>query len=241
MRKISLYVLAGFTLVACDKHDPILPGTRTAIFGGQELNILNTPVSGLSENAIVIKNTECPYTQDNTNTIRKDDKKIFIGFPAPNSVQSSQKPVCAGGYVYAGLTTGELIKLSKNGNLIWMADIFKQSNMMGGCSVVDIVAPIVVLDNWIYVGGMGDAFCKVSASSGNKKWCTEIGTTNEFIITNRAIYVVGIDNNLYALRNTDGAIYWKTEIKKQTKPIYENKIITIGREKINAETGEMIK
>ena len=41
--------------------------------------------------------------------------------------------------------------------------------------MVDIVAPIVPYGKYVYVGGLGDAFCRVSSTSGIKTWCLNIG------------------------------------------------------------------
>jgi outer membrane protein assembly factor BamB len=113
--------------------------------------------------------------------------------------------------------------------------------MTGGASVVDIVSPIVIRGANVYVGGLGDAFCKINATTGTKKWCAGIGTAEPFIIAGDVIFVVATDNRLYALRDNDGAAYWTAELKKQAAPKYENEIITVGREKFNAITGETIK
>lgn len=241
MRKISISMLCVISLCACSKHDPILPGTRTAIFSENEINLLNTTITDLDDSAIAIEVQDCPYTQDSSNTIRYGDTKIFCGFPMANCVENDQKPVCVGKYVYAGLTTGNVVKIdSNNKKVVWMTDVYKESNMTGGAPVVDIIAPIIINKGWLYVGGMGDAFCKINATSGNKKWCAQIGTTNEFVLTKNAIFVVGMDNNLYALRESDGAVYWKREIKKQKAPKYENKVISVGKQKFNATTGTEI-
>ncbi len=242
MRKVWTCLFLIGALAACDKRDPILPGVRTAIFDSQAPEVINETVSGLPDNVDVVEAKNCPYTRDADNVIWDRDRKIFSGFPTNNTVAASHTPVCDGGFVYAGLTTGELVKVNpKTRAIAWIADIYRASNMTGGASVVDIVAPIIIDGNAVYVGGLGDAFCRVNARSGDKKWCTEIGVSVPFIVTDAASFVVATDGNLYAVRNSDGAIYWRTEIDKIAAPQYANKIITVGKQKINAETGEVIK
>lgn len=241
MRKFTAAVMCLVILGACSEHDPILPGVRTPVFATQSVKNLNTEISNLPDTADNTVAADCPYTQDASNVIWNGDKKIFSGFPTNNSVASNQKPVCAGGYVYAGLTTGEVVKVAqKSRKVIWIADVFRRSNMTGGASIVDIVAPIVVHNGAVYAGGLGDAFCRINAESGASKWCTQIGTAVPFIIAGNAIFVVATDGYLYALRTSDGAAYWRTPVEEQVSPQYANKIITVGAEKINAETGEKI-
>lgn len=226
-------------LCACDKHDPILPGVRTSIFDTSSIQSANTNITSLPETAFEMPHTDCPYRQDTMNTIWNGERKIFTGFPTTNSVKSDATPICSGKYIYAGLTTGELLKINTSNNqIVWIADIYRPSNMMGGTSVVDIVAPIVVRGTDVYAGGLGDAFCKINANSGAKKWCTEIGTMEPFIIADNVIFVVASNNKLYALRDSDGAVYWDVGIKKQSAPKYNNGTIIVGREHFDGLTGE---
>ena len=241
MRKSVLFWVGTLVaLGACSKHDPILPGTRSAIFATNVPVVLNQSITDLPATTVAgDADANCPYTQDASNVIKNGDRKIFSGFPTPNSVHSNMRPVCSGKYVYAGLTTGEVVKVdTKTRNIVWIADVFRPSNMTGGASVVDIVAPIMLHNGTVYAGGLGDAFCAINATSGVKKWCTYIGTAHPFVITNAAAFVVGTDNNLYAVRMRDGAIYWRAAVNAQSAPIYGDGTVTVGRQKFDAATGQ---
>lgn len=242
MRKSTLLLIALCVVAACAKHDPILPGTRTAIFDAATPVVLNQDISDLPDAALEITAAQCPYSQDSSNVIWYGDKKIFSGFPTSNSVKSNARPVCDGGYVYAGLTTGELVKINpKNRQIMWIADIYRDSNITGGATTLDIVAPIVVAGGAVYVGGLGDAFCKINAATGAKKWCTSVGTAHPFVIAGDAIFVAGADKALYALRESDGAIYWRTEIKSADAPSYAKKVIRVAGTKYNATDGKKLR
>lgn len=241
MRKSVLFWVGTLVaLGACSKHDPILPGTRSAIFATNAPLVLNQSITDLPATTVAgDADANCPYTQDASNVIKNGDRKIFSGFPTPNSVHSNMRPVCSGKYVYAGLTTGEVVKVdTKTRNIVWIADVFRPSNMTGGASVVDIVAPIMLHNGTVYAGGLGDAFCAINATSGVKKWCTYIGTAHPFVITNAAAFVVGTDNNLYAVRMRDGAIYWRAAVNAQSAPTYGDGTVTVGRQKFDAATGQ---
>ena len=245
MRKYILLLLGIFIVAACDKHDPILPGVRTAIFDTDaKQNILNANVPDLPDTTPEYKSDDCEYSLDSKNTIRDSmGNKIFVGFASPNSVDIKTNPLCAGGYVYAGLNTGNVVKVApKKHSVIWMADVYSETNMMGGATTVDIVAPLVLDGAYIYAGGMGDAFCKINTESGNKKWCVSVGTRFPFVVLPNVAYVMGMDNALYAIRVSDGAIYWRSDIiKKPNTPIYCDKKIYIGKKIFNAENGEPTK
>lgn len=241
MRKSAIFLTGMMAvLCGCAKHDPILPGVRNSIFATSAPVALNQTIADLPATAVTSDaDAVCPYTQDASNVIKNGDRKIFSGFPTPNSVRSDMKPICSGKYVYAGLTTGEVIKVdTKTRNIAWIADVFRPSNMTGGASVIDIVAPIMLHNGTVYAGGLGDAFCAINATSGVKKWCAYIGTAHPFIITDAAAFVVGTDDNLYAVRMRDGAIYWRAAVNAQSAPTYGDGTVTVGRQKFDAATGQ---
>lgn len=239
MKRTLLGILSVLALSACDKHDPILPGTRTAIFDTSSVTVLGTQIENLPDVEYSMPTVDCPYTRDKSNTIWSNNRKIFSGFPTTNSVDAQIAPVCAGKYVYAGLTTGELVKIEpKTRKIMWIADIYRASNLTGGASILDIVAQPIVREDSVYAGGLGDAFCCVNATSGVKKWCVNIGVAAPFTIAGDAAFVVGTDKNLYAVRLTDGAVYWMVPIEKIATPIYENKTIMVGKQKFNALNGK---
>lgn len=226
-------------VVACSKRDPILPGIRHDIFDNTDVLVLNQELPDLSDSVKNISGDEnCEYTQDASNNIKLGDKKIFSGFATGTVVKTNQSPICDGQYLYTGLTTGEVIKINKNnGRLVWTTDVFRANNLTGGASVVDIVAHVGLTNGFVYAGGLGDAFCKLNAQNGDKVWCINISVPVDFIIVDDFAFVVGTDNNLYAINTINGDVYWKTEIKHQIKPIYDGNIIKVGRQKINYKTG----
>lgn len=241
MRKVYSLLCCLALLEACSKHDPILPGVREPIFDTQNFEILNENVSGITGEIKTQAKEDCPYIQDSSNIVWKGSTKIFSGFPTSNLVKSNQKPVCSGKYVYAGLTTGELVKVdTTNKDIVWIADVYSNSIITGGSSVLDIIAPIIIANGSVYAGGLGDAFCKINLKNGNKTWCVKIGTALPFILTNKAVFIIGTDNYLYAVRLTDGAVYWRTQLEKQTTPTYEDGIIIIGEQKIDASSGKIL-
>jgi len=228
-------------MLGCSKHDPILSGERHDIFGKTDVQVIDKDVPMLSG---TVKNIygdlNCEYTQDDKNTIWFGDKKIFKGIATDNSVRNNQKPICIDNFIYTGLSTGEVIKLNKlNNKVVWKTDVYKETNLTGGYGVVDIVARVGIDGGFVYVGGLGDAFCKIRALNGDKIWCVNISVPVDFIMIDNFAFVVGTDNNLYAINVDNGAVYWKTKIRKQVSPKYDETNIIVGREEINYSNGEI--
>ena len=241
MRRIYAILCCLFLIAACDKHDPILPGVRTPIFDTDTISVQNKTITNIPETAYAFDNSACPYTQDSNNVVWDGTRKIFSGFPTNNTVSANPKPVCSGKYVYAGLSTGELVKINpKNRQIMWIADIYRASNMTGGASMVDIIAPVVPYENSVYVAGLGDAFCRVNAASGAKIWCVNIASSVPFVIAGKYAFAVATDGNLYALSLSDGAVLWRSATTHQVAPTYDAGRIIVGRETFNAMDGKKI-
>lgn len=240
MKKIFAFLLCSVAVASCSKHDPILPGERADIFDSYEVNVKNKKLPDLSAEITNVSGDEkCEYRQDAQNTIWAGDKKIWSGFSTNNAVKSKQAPVCDGKFIYTGLSTGEIVKINTNTKkTVWATDVFRANNLTGGASVVDIVARVGLNGKYVYAGGLGDAFCKLNASNGDKVWCLNISVPVDFIMVDDFVFVVGTDNNLYAINKQNGDVYWKTEIKKQVVPKYDGKNIIVGRQKINYKNGQ---
>jgi len=241
VKKLFLTLISVLLLVSCAEQDPILDGKRRAIFETEKITVLNKNINLSDDTTIVTNDKKCPYVQDKSNVIWKDKTKIFTGFSSKHFVESGQSPICVGNYLYTGLTTGEVIKINVNTHRVeWMTDVFKLNSITGGSGIVDVVAHVVKDGDFIYAGGLGDMFCKIRSYDGEKVWCVDISVPVDFTVVSEAVFVVGADNMLYALDKKNGTAYWKTEIKKQAKPIYQNRLLIVGSQKINAVNGYVI-
>lgn len=242
MKKICAFLLCCAGLVGCSKHDPILPGVRHDVFDSSEVVITNQSVPDLSQQKNIYGDDTCEYRQDLLNNIWLGDKKVFDGFATESVVKTNRAPVCDGRFVYAGLSDGQVVKINTNNNkVVWTADVFKGHSMTGGTAVVDIVARIGVDGKSVLAGGLGDAWCKLRADNGTVLWCLDISVPLDFIVVDNFAFVVGADNNLYAVNVDTGRAYWKAEVKKQVVPSWNGVNIVVGKQKFNYHTGEIIK
>lgn len=242
MYRIILILLCVFMISACDKHDPILSGVRTPIFDGAQIKVLNKDITDIPKSAHIVDNSSCKYTQDTKNVVWAGARKVFSGFATNNTVAGTRTPICSGKYLYAGLSTGEVVKLNPTTRAIsWIADVYRASNLTGGASMVDIIAPIVPYGDSVYVGGLGDAFCRINATSGEKYWCIDMSVGVPFILAGDYAFIVSMDGNLNAVSLKKGDVFWRSAVLEQVAPTYSDGVITVGSERINVADGKKIK
>ena len=230
----SLFSILYSLLGACAKYDPILPGDRTPVFAGEEPTIQNTEIprdvlvraiGAGNSSKLNTQHSTLKYEQTPDNEIFEIGadgarRRIFSGFPTAAHVSARRAPLAVGGFIYAGLSTGEVVKINpKTREVKWAADIYKPSILTGGSGgVLDIVAQPVLDDKYVYAGGLGGAFCKLRDSSGEKIWCNWISVSAPFSIYTGLAFVISTDDGLYAINTNDGGIYWRRDTRCTSAP-----------------------
>jgi outer membrane protein assembly factor BamB len=172
-------------------------------------------------------------------------RKIFSGFPSAGKIDVPRAPVFYKGFVYAGLTTGELVKINPGTReIVWIADIFKETDMLGGGPILDIAAPVVVDKGRIFAGGLGGSFCEVDPAGGNKKWCADIAVAAPFFVSGDLAFVVSAEGALHALDLRGGAAYWVAKAPLAAPPELKAEdggyFVVVGGERFDAATGGKI-
>jgi outer membrane protein assembly factor BamB len=206
---ICRLLLPVLLLPACSKPDPILEGVRTPVFAKDEIKVLNKKPTDIGAD---ITPEKCDFTIDGNNQIWRDGARIFAGLPTESEIKVEKKAACRGEYVYAGLSTGELVKVdSETRDLEWTADIFAGHVPTGGAPFLDIIATPVHDGEYVYAGGLGNAFCKIKDSDGSKAWCLPVGVREILKSTKKFHFVLTADDEVMAV-SADGRVYMKEKI-----------------------------
>lgn len=190
-RATRFLILLPLVLIACAKSDPILEGDRVPIFRSDALTIdPNAP----KDFGKLIDPEKCDFTIDANNQIWRGagetKRRVFAGFPTESHIESNRRPACGGKFVYAGLSTGELVKVNAlTRNVEWTADIFADNAPTTASAFLDLTATPVYFGGHIYAGGLGGAFCKVRDKDGSKAWCVPILATDIICATDKFIIV----------------------------------------------------
>lgn len=198
--RYSLFIM----LCACTSADPVLPGKRIPIFKSDAVVIQDKKITDFGTPLV---SQSCALTIDESNRIWHGKVQIFAGLPTNSEIASDRRVMCQGNFVYAGLSTGELVKINiKTHKLIWKADIFAENNPTGGSPFLDILATPVYNGGFVYAGGMGDAFCKIKDSNGVKVWCIPI-SVQDILQSTKDYNVVLLANGEKLVIDTNGKAY----------------------------------
>ena len=204
---LSLYTLITLSLLfSCSKNDPILEGHRVPIFQVAEVETVGIRERDLGDP--IIPQDCSQYRIDSNNQVWRGETRIFAGLPTESEIQVDKQVACRGDYIYAGLSTGELVKVNRRTrDLAWIADIFQANHPTTNILFVDIVATPVVHGGYVYAGGLGNAFCKIRDRDGRIMWCRPISVRDILKSTRNYNVVLADDGTKYIVANSDGRIY----------------------------------
>ncbi|MDR0319549.1 MAG: PQQ-like beta-propeller repeat protein [Rickettsiales bacterium] len=219
----GIILIFALALGACDKKDPILPGDRIPVFeAGAKLKESKVGVLDLlpptgSKAADSPARGELDYimSDENVLTRKADGKIIFRGFPTATKAGPAAAPITSGGYIYAGLSTGEVIKINKaTGEILWTIDLGSRSLITGGSQIADISAMRLDGGN-LFVSSIGGIFAKIDAAAGRAIWTAPIGTGHGIFISGRALAIIDLDGDLAVLDARDGALSARHKLKRK--------------------------
>ncbi|MDR2268966.1 MAG: PQQ-like beta-propeller repeat protein [Rickettsiales bacterium] len=211
-----------------------MEGTRIPIFKRAEMVILNKKIDDIGQPLAPAgdkddkSSSACDYTIDSSNQIWRQGRRIFAGLPTVSEIRISKKVICNGGFVYAGLSTGELVKVdAATRELAWTADIFAENLPTGGAPFLDVTAAPVYNGGFVYAGGLGGAFCKLRDSDGKKIWCLPVAVQEIIASTQKFNWILTTDGEVLAV-STDGKIYWKAKVGRGGRHTDDSKECVMG-------------
>ena len=191
-------------MFGCKKNDPILPGDRVPVFYTAAFEISDKRIDDLGQ---ALEVQPCGFTIDGNNIIWQGERRIFAGLPTEFQIHGNKQVVCNGMYLYAGLSTGELVKInSETRQVEWVSDIFQPNAPTGITPFFDIVAAPVVSGDFVFAGGLGGAFCRIRDRDGKRMWCLPMAV-QDIIHSSKTFHVVKTtDGEVFAV-SIDGKVF----------------------------------
>lgn len=145
--------------------------------------------------------------------LNANDGKVewVVEHQMPNlSLRGSPEVVYSDGKVFVGWESGSVQALSaKSGALLWENRIAVPSGRTDLERMVDIQSRLVIKDGKLFVFGYHGKFAALNLEDGNFYFVKEISGYRDFVVDDKAIYIVDENDVLYSFDLTNGADLWK--------------------------------
>lgn len=210
---------------------------------------MNSPMTGapavLNDRIFVSSNNNEVFAMDlATGQIQWDDQAIA----EPARVLGSPSPAAVEDFIVAPYSSGEIIAYrSDNGRRLW-TDALSQSTRFTPISEInDIGSHPILAGGLVFVSSQSGVTVAIDGRSGNRAWTTAIGSVQPPALAGSALFVVGSDARLAALRPDTGGAYWVSEMKpyrnvekKKDRISYVGPIVASNRILVASSQGDLI-
>jgi outer membrane protein assembly factor BamB len=144
-----------------------------------------------------------------------DGKEIwkFNGVPEAGGVIGATNPAVSGGVVVVPFSSGELVAIDiKTGNALWTEQMARASNNFAVTGLSDITGSPVIEDGVVYASGITNRTAALNLKTGAKVWDQPIGSAHTPVVSGNAVFVVDLDDNLYAIDRKAGDVIWSSKL-----------------------------
>lgn len=118
------------------------------------------------------------------------------------------------GKVAVPYSSGEVYVLqSDDGRYIWHDALSMSARSDPFSTLVDVLAPPVIVDNEIYAVNHNGQLAVFSLDNGQRLWSRDMSATQMPWVAGNVIYVINEQNQLVALNRPDGRVRWVTKLK----------------------------
>lgn len=139
----------------------------------------------------------------------------YRGLAEPARILAAASPAVIGEVVLAPFASGEIIALRvENGREIWSQALTSAARSTGLSSLNDIAGSPVVAGDHVYAASHSGILAALDLRTGERVWESPAGGISMPWVVNDTIYVVTNNAQVVALRRTDGAVYWVTQLRQ---------------------------
>jgi len=134
----------------------------------------------------------------------------------PNlSLRGSPQVLYSDGKVFVGWESGSVQALSaKSGSLLWETRVAVPSGRTDLERMVDVQSNLVLKDGRLYVLGFHGKFASINPENGNFYFVKEVSGFRNFVVDDKAIYLVDETGTLYSFDLISGSMLWKQKAFK---------------------------
>jgi|APSaa5957512535_1039671.scaffolds.fasta_scaffold31189_2 outer membrane protein assembly factor BamB len=152
---------------------------------------------------------------DNEQLLSLDSKsakvlwRYYSGSTPFLTLRGTATPHIDGSVVYTGFANGNFIALdSTNGSLLWQQNLIKEGNKDTKTNISDIDSSFSVEGDYIFAHTHTGKLTAVNKETGRVIWRSSVTSKYPPVTSANSVYVVDLDNYLYALDKITGEIRW---------------------------------
>jgi outer membrane protein assembly factor BamB len=138
------------------------------------------------------------------------------GDQAMAGLLGSPSPAVIGTTVIVTYSTGDILALrAENGEESWSDNVTGLNAQRGVTKLSDIRGLPVVDNDRVFVANASSRMMAIDLRSGERAWQRDFGTLNTPWAAGGYIYLITAQDDLVALRQTDGKMRWATALNKE--------------------------
>ncbi len=150
----------------------------------------------------------------------------------------------------AGLSTGDFIGFSTNGEVIWKQKLSAISSRRRAGLIKDIVALPVIDGDSIFITGLSGATGSYDLKTGKKNWKVLFGSSLTPLVSKTTVFILTEKGEIVALNRNDGTLAWKKELNTNDEQFYfpiflNNQLVVFGNNdnilRISPQSGEVLE
>jgi outer membrane protein assembly factor BamB len=179
------------------------------------------------------------------------------GDQAMAGILGAPSPAVIGNTVIVTYSSGDIVALRvENGEESWSDNVTGLSTQRGATKLSDIRGLSVIDNGRVYVANASSRMLAIDLRTGDRAWQRDFGTLNTPWVGGGFVFLVTAQDDLVALRQTDGKMRWATSLnsgkKDKKKPnlwvgpvLAGNRLIVAGSNKelieVNPHDGKIIR
>ncbi|MDX5593753.1 PQQ-binding-like beta-propeller repeat protein [Pseudovibrio sp. SPO723] len=177
----------------------------------------------------------------------------FTGISENAGLLASSSAAVSGNTVVVPFSSGEVMALDvKSGEPKWIDAVARSFRTRALSGLSDVSASPVIHDGRVFATSISGRTIAVSLRDGERFWEADIGSVHTPVASGSALFMIGLDDNLYALDNKSGRVLWAADLSagdddagNWAGPILANgKLIAMSSEgnfvQVDAKTGAVL-
>jgi outer membrane protein assembly factor BamB len=148
------------------------------------------------------------------------------------SLRGTAPPVVAGDAVITAFDNGRVMAVEmRTGDTQWDTAVGTPSGRSELDRLVDIDAPVRVIDDDVFVVGFHGRVAMLARDSGQIWWARDFSSYRGLAVHGQSLYASNDEGTVVSMRRTDGSVNWEQaalRLRALTTPVVDGQVLVIG-------------